>query len=88
MTTVESNAISKNTKVTLGLLLTILVAAGGAFWQASTLYSDVRVDLDKVLNDRFTLTAASEQALRHAILNPGVKVPDPRNPGKFFQVEK
>jgi hypothetical protein len=38
--------------------------------------------------DRYTLTAASEDAFRHAIANPGVKVPDPRHPGDFIVVDR
>jgi hypothetical protein len=38
--------------------------------------------------DRYTLTMAAENALRGALANPGVRFPDPRNPGQFFVVEK
>ena len=36
--------------------------------------------------DRFTLTAASEQALRWAIENPQLHVPDPRDPSRIITV--
>lgn len=35
---------------------------------------------EAVVSDRFTKTAAAEWALRFQILNPGIPVPDPRNP--------
>lgn len=42
--------------------------------------------LGRLTSDRFTLTAASEQALRWAIENPGLRVPDPRDPSKIIVV--
>jgi len=45
--------------------------------------SDIRVD---ALEDRYTLTAASEKALRTAIENPGMRVPDPRDPSEIITV--
>jgi len=36
--------------------------------------------------DKYTLTAASEKALRTAIENPGMRVPDPRNPNVIIEV--
>lgn len=40
-----------------------------------------------VKEDRYTLTMASEKALRTAIENPGMRVPDPRDPSKIIVVE-
>ena len=40
-----------------------------------------------VKEDRYTLTMASEKALRTAIENPGMRVPDPREPSKIIVVE-
>ena len=37
-------------------------------------------------NDRYTLTQAAERALRSAIENPGLRVPDPRDPSSIITV--
>lgn len=44
-------------------------------------------DLDAAKDERYRMTNASEDALRMAIENPGLRVPDPRNPGKVFVVQ-
>jgi hypothetical protein len=36
----------------------------------------------------YTLAAASEQALRMAIENPGMRVPDPRDPQRIIEVKR
>lgn len=41
----------------------------------------------KAVADRFTLTMASEQALRNAINNPGMPFADPRDPTKTIIVD-
>lgn len=47
--------------------------------------TDIRVE---ALEDRYTLTAASERALRTAIENPGMRVPDPRDPNTIIVVRQ
>lgn len=42
--------------------------------------------LDEVKSNSYTLSKASEQALRTAIENPGFRVPDPRDPNKIIVV--
>lgn len=51
-------------------------------------------DLERRISDRernenryLTLDAAAENALRLALANPGTRVPDPKTPGQFFQVD-
>lgn len=39
------------------------------------------------MGDRYTLTMAAENALRTALENPGMRVPDPRNPGSVIVVK-
>lgn len=47
------------------------------------------IDLQaQMKDDRYTLTAASEKALRTAIENPGMRVPDPRDPDKIISVRE
>lgn len=48
----------------------------------------LRVSFEEKMMDRFTLSAASEAALRQAIENPGYRVPDPRDPSKVIVVRE
>jgi len=76
--------IDGETKVKIGWAVGIL-----AFLFATAAWANsITNRLETAMTDRFTLTQASEQALRHAIANPGIRVPDPRSPGLFFQVDK
>lgn len=47
------------------------------------IYRDVQ-DLKKREGDNYTISQASEDALREAIANPGHRVPDPRSPGEYI----
>ncbi len=40
---------------------------------------------DRTMQDRFTKTAAAEWALRMALANPTMKIPDPRQPDKLLR---
>lgn len=89
-------AINEKTKVslTIGAIFAVILFVGGGAWKASAFASGIEVelkslrgDLTTLAGDRFTLAMASEQALRTAMANPGLRVPDPRNPGQFFFVE-
>lgn len=99
-TTPETPAmtLTQNSRVTLGVVGAILVVGIGATWTLATVvinqFSSIRSEirdltsgLEAVKVDRYTLAAASETALRTAIENPGLRVPDPRNPGKVFVVD-
>lgn len=90
--------INPNTRITVGLVVTILAVGIGATWQLARVVTDqfagvrdeiasLKTGLDAVKTDRYTLTAASETALRTAIENPGMRVPDPRNPAHVFVVD-
>lgn len=62
-------------------------ATNAKFDKAELAIRDLGVDIGNVKADRFTMTAASEHALRTAIENPGLRVPDPRDPSKVFVVD-
>ena len=88
-------AVSEKTRVTLaiGALLSILGAIATGAWVVAGYakdityqISDLRRDVSKLGSEQFTVSMASEYALRDAIANPGRRVPDPRNPGQFFEV--
>lgn len=42
---------------------------------------------DRTMQDRFTKTAAAEWALRMALSNPTMRIPDPRSPDKLLRGE-
>lgn len=90
--------LGPKTKVTLGVacasavfLGSIAVASaryvGSKFDAADVTIRELAKGLEGVKADRFTLTAASEAALRTAIENPGLRIPDPRDPSKVFVVD-
>ena len=47
---------------------------------------DQRLDFEALKSETYTLPMAAEQALRMAIENPGMRVPDPRNPNEVIVV--
>jgi hypothetical protein len=84
--------------LTLGEALTILSILSGfglAIWRMGRFFSRLEIrqvafenrliDLEK---DRYPLSVASEAALRLAILNPGMQVPDPRTPTQVIVVHQ
>lgn len=75
--------ISKKTTITLGAVGGVALVVITFVWQTATLKADIVAQL----KDNWTLPMQSEFAARQAIANPGQKVPDPRNPGQFFEVE-
>lgn len=86
-------ALTSQTKTTIG---TAIIVAGFAFggWQylenrfgsITSRFTELETRLAEGTGDRFTKTAAAEQALRMAIENPGIKVPDPRDPNRIIEV--
>lgn len=72
--------ITKNTKVTIGVGMIVSVVVG--VWWAGRITERVNQKLAEV----YTISAATESALREAIENPGHRVPDPRNPGDVIVV--
>lgn len=81
---------SQDSKITMGVAGTLgLLAVSATAWVGTQLSSiNQRLDaMEKNVGERFTLTAASEQALREAIENPGHRVPDPRDPNTIIEVK-
>lgn len=68
-----------------GAVFVVGSALGFSAWMQSM--SNRLEALQTQMGDRYTLTMAAENALRTAIENPGLKIPDPRNPGQFFTVK-
>lgn len=78
----------------LSAMLAIISTGMGASWVIRSeisanraLIYQMQQDLDEFDRDRYTLPMAAEKALRTAILNPGMRVPDPRDPSSVFVVE-
>jgi len=72
--------LNGDTKITLAVAVLCLSTAVGGTWKVSTAVNQLQRDVA----GSYTLAAASEQALRMAIENPGLRVPDPRDPSKII----
>lgn len=48
---------------------------------------NIKQDVDEAKAESFTSAMAAETALRLAINNPGMRVPDPRNPDRVIVVQ-
>lgn len=78
--------LSADNKVTIGTALTVIgVCVSCAVWGVSKL-NVIESRLAAVEGGKYNLTTASEQALRLAIENPGMRVPDPRDPAVIIEV--
>lgn len=94
--------ITPQSKTTLGLAATIVSVGMGSTWLVARAIGDVKTEvaskvgaIDTSINgikaeveNRITIAAASEQALRMAIENPGMRVPDPRDPNRIIVVDR
>lgn len=56
--------------------------------EISAQINDLAGRLDAVEMDRYTVTMAAENALRMAIANPDLAIPDPRDPSQLIRVER
>lgn len=83
----RSLTLDSNMKVTIGVFLASISTVIGATWWISALISGFRLDVAKLQSEQYTLPAASEQAARMAIENPGLAVPDPRDPTRVLRVD-
>jgi Tfp pilus assembly protein PilN len=50
--------------------------------------SELAKEIAEVKAEQYTTAMAAEQALRMALENPGMRVPDPRDPNKIIVVDK
>jgi hypothetical protein len=80
-----ANMLSRETMVPIGLVIqTIaLVAALVVGYTRITARLD---DLEARQAISYTIAQASEDSLRNAIANPGVRFSDPRHPGQYICV--
>jgi hypothetical protein len=87
--------------VAASICLTIIGSAICATWWTSGLLNGIRSDIrtnndqttslassiEEMKKTTYTLDRASEQALRTAIANPGMRIADPRDPTRLIAVD-
>ena len=79
----------ESTPITLGDLLlvgSVFTATFIAIWRINTMFAKFNNRLEDLEKDQFGMSQMSELALRQAIANPTMRVPDPRNPKQLIQV--
>lgn len=86
-TNAGNTTIGRGSRIEIGLILVLICGVVYIITAIERLNARMDAIEDKAA-DRFTLTAVAEQALREAVANPGHRVPDPRNPGQFFVVDR
>lgn len=77
--------------LTLGevlIIATIIASTAGAVWRIGMVFGRFETRIVALEKDKFPMSVASEAALRMAILNPGMPVPDPRDPTKVIVVDR
>lgn len=86
---VLADAAIESVPVTLGdilLIFSVFTASGIAVWRISSVVSGLKTRLEDLEKDQFGMSQAAELALRQAIANPDMRVPDPRKPNELIQV--
>ena len=94
-TEVIAATLSRNTKIQVGLVMTVLAAVtSGSIWGTRVLsgLQETAAQHGKLIEalqkESWTIAAQSEHALRTAMENPGLRVPDPRDPSHIFEVRR
>jgi len=85
----NASTLDKNTKITIAVAATAIGLAISATWWVGHQLNTIQAQLGELKAasaGAMTISAASEQALREAIENPGHRVPDPRDPNKIIVV--
>lgn len=77
---------SLNDKITIGAAIAIMSTLFGGSYKMLSEMSALRRDITALQSNSYTPAMAAEQALRMAIENPGMRVPDPRDPNKIIEV--
>lgn len=89
-----ANVLTSDTGIAMGLVGSVIVSAVICTWWISNRISKIDsafVTLGKRLEaieqrelDNYTMTQAEVHALRTAIANPHMRVPDPRDPSRII----
>jgi len=81
-------------QMTREFIIIVTTVVGAALWmitsvnRVETKLERLQTELTISTADRYTKTAAAENALRNAILNPGIRFVDPRDPTQSIVVSK
>ena len=76
--------ISESTGISIGLVSTVVITGVSCtVWIVKTM-GKLTLRIERLEADHYTRSEAAEAALRMAIANPGMSVPDPRNPGQII----
>lgn len=76
--------IAPDTGIAIGLVGSGIVTVILCTWWMATKLNKIDSRLQDIERDHFTKSEAEAHALRMAIENPSIRVPDPRNPGKVL----
>lgn len=77
--------INENTGVAVGLVAALIATAVICTLWLSKRLNAIDGRLSALEEDHYTKAEAAEAALRLAIENPSMNVPDPRNPGQLIR---
>lgn len=83
----ESVLVTSDTGVALGVVVTVVACTWVMATKMSKLTSamhSMKEDFDQMKAQTYTKAEAAEVALRTALMNPDMKVPDPRDPDKIL----
>lgn len=93
LNTLGALTVGEDTSITVGLALTTIVVVMGAAWRITKAVHSAVIELrmmslrlEKMEKENYTRAEAAEQALRIALVNPGMTVPDPRDPNEYITV--
>lgn len=90
-------AAAAETALTLqwGTVIALIGSISGGVWWIAWLISGMARKVDSLVArieaieaNGYTMAHASENALRRAMANPGIREPDPRHHGKFIIAER
>ena len=87
-------SITKDTKVSLATVGSILTVGAAIIWQLATIktvftneINELKDHVTQIEEDNYSMPMAVESAFRLAMRNPGMIVPDPRDPSKTIRVD-
>lgn len=87
----SDDAISNRTKIELALVLAVVAAAvlNERRWMGMEAdIQGIKVQIETNFDQRWRFSDHTAFAQRLAILNPGLKVPEPDGSGRYLQVEE
>lgn len=88
--TIEESRVRLRTVV---IICTSIIGGLGSLgtagvWRAASTLTEISRDIRDLKSNSITRSEASDLALRAAMENPGLRVPDPRNPSQILVVVK